>query len=333
MGVAVLWLGALVALPAAAGLTAQEPVHGPLQVSEQNPVLRLYHTPRAEGADLIPARAFRIEGGLGYTNVFEYSDGAHHFQLLDMERLTSDVVVRWAPSAAWEVGAGLRTSTDWGGFLDSFISDFHDLFGFPNAGRENIPDHRYAFLLIQSRKQVRLQVPRNRMALDDVRVFAKRALVGDAGEGSALSVRGVVSLGLGPAGVEGGRSDVALELLGRRSFDRTHLHGTLGALTLSPPRGLEAVSRDRAYYLVAGVERQIGDELSLLAQIVGGSSYLQGVGTELADGFPMNLVFGLAGATDGGWGWEVSFAEDVPPGSPSADFTLGVGASRTVGGS
>ncbi len=314
------------------GAPAQEPIHGPFRFAEQNPFFRLFHTPRAEGADPLPSGTLRVEGGLGYTNVFELSDGPSHFHLLDLERLTTDVVLRWSPASHWEIGGGLRTSSDWGGFLDSFISGFHQAFGFPNGGREEVENGQYAFVLREDDRDVELRVPQERFALDDARFFVKRSLIRrDDGRG-VLSVRGVVSSALRSETFGAGRTDVAAELMGRWSWARAHLHGTLGATTLTAPEELDSFSRERAFYLVAGGERLLTDGVSLVAQMVGGTSYFEGLGFGQLDGSPMNLVFGLAGGGGRDWGWQLSFAEDLPPGTPSVDFTVGLSVSRTTGG-
>lgn len=311
-------------------LDAQEPVHGPFRVVEQNPIYRLFHTPQSDGADLLRAGTVRIDAGAGYGNVLEISQGEAHAHLLDLERLTTDLEVRWAPGDGWEVGAGLRTITDWGGFLDAFISDFHHFFGFPDGNRGQVEDDRYAFRLVQQDRGVELELPQRGLALDDVRVFAKRRIHRSADGSRALSARGVVNLAAGPPEVERARADLAVELLGRQSLGRWHLHGAVGVTSLNAPRALEAVSRDGALYLTAGGERLLTDRLSLVAQFVGGTGYLQGVGDDEVDGHPMNLVFGLAGGGTGPWGWQLSFSEDVPPGSPSTDFTLALRVARTL---
>ncbi len=65
-----------------------------------------------------------------------------------------------------------------------------------------------------------------------------------------------------------------------------------------------------------------------MAQISGTGSYFRRfTGGEL-DGFPLNIVFGLGGETEGGWGWQVSFAEDLIPSGPAVDFTVDVQLSR-----
>lgn len=321
----------VVALVAGAGpshAAAQEPVHGPLRIEEGNPIYRLFYTPRVEPADLLEEGEIRADLGLSYSNIFEYSPGEQHFVLQDMERLAASVTVRWAPTDGLEVGASAGTTSSWAGFLDSFISGFHEFFGFPNGGRERVEEDQYNSLLLSEAPAVLFRVPARSLVMDDVRFFVKAQLAGGPGEAYAVGVRGVSTTAVAPPEARRGRSEWAAEILGRRSLGPWHLHAGLGLTTLTPPPELDPVIRDRALYVSAGVERLLTDGVSFLAQVMGGTGYVENVGTEIIDGNPMNLAFGFAGAVEGGWRWQFSFAEDVPPNSPSTDFTVDVHLSR-----
>lgn len=55
---------------------------------------------------------------------------------------------------------------------------------------------------------------------------------------------------------------------------------------------------------------------------------LHAIGDPQIDGPSGNLVFGATGSAGRSWLWDVSFQEDIPPGSPAADFTLGIRLAR-----
>ena len=77
--------------------------------------------------------------------------------------------------------------------------------------------------------------------------------------------------------------------------------------------------------LIAG-ERSLGS-VALLAQLAGSSPYLVGAGVSELDHAATLLTLGVAG-TRGVWRWQVGFVEDVPPNSPSVDFTVHVQFTR-----
>jgi len=320
-------VGILAAAPGPA--TAQWQPLGPFRAGEQNPLYRLFHVPHADRADLVEPGTFRVESSVFYSNIFEQSQSRDHFQLFDMERMTTAVVVRYGPAPGWEVGGRLGVHTSWGGFLDPFISGFHDFFGFPNGNRDAFPEGEYEFLLVESRRQLRLEVPSHSPGLEDLRFFAKRRLGRREDGSSATSARATVRLASGTFAGSTGRADAAVSVLHRRSWGRAHLHLQGGVTTVNAPEVLGAVSRDLAGFISAAGEIGIVPSLSFLAQFVGGTAYVDGFGTTTLDRGPMNLVLGFAGSAGPSWRWSFSFAEDVPPNSPSADFTVGVEASRT----
>ena len=69
--------------------------------------------------------------------------------------------------------------------------------------------------------------------------------------------------------------------------------------------------------------------LSAVAQISLESPRLQGFDEPEIDGWPVNLVLGMSGQLGERWSMDVGFSEDIPPESPAADFTLGIGIRRT----
>jgi hypothetical protein len=64
-----------------------------------------------------------------------------------------------------------------------------------------------------------------------------------------------------------------------------------------------------------------------VAQFLGGSRYASGFGFAELDHMPFNLALGARGRL-AAWTWQVSFTEDVPPNSPSVDFTLDLSLAR-----
>ena len=322
---AVLLLGSLWAAPPGA---AQAPL-GPLRTAEQNPFYRLFYVPDAEGADVIGAGRTRIELSSSYSSVFEHSASANHLQLFDMEQLTHAVTVRWGVGPTLELGARADLYTAWGGFLDSLISGLHNALQVSDAGRHNQPEGQYRFLLFHGGQNVLLDVPQRSLQLEELRAFAKWQWYGSGGGPLSMSLKGVLRHYVGS--VDPGRTDAALAILARLSRGKTHLHGYVGATSLSPPRRFTELVPDLAALTSIGIERNLTPHLSVLAQLVGGSRYVQGFSVADLNSIPMNVAVGLAGATETGWAWQLSFAEDVPPRSPSVDFIVDLEISRTLG--
>jgi hypothetical protein len=269
----------------------------------------------------------RIDIGVAYSNIFERSDTPTHFQLFDLERLSTTVVVRRNLTSRFEAGARLTVHTSWTGFLDGLIQGVHDAFNTSNGDRAFVETGGYDLVLRQRNGEALLDIAKRGFAPADLHLFGRALLYGGPSESSTVSVQGTVKIPTGVEGTNTGRADVALEVLGRQGGGPWALHWMLGATTLSPPVPLEPLANDAAVLFGAGVERVLGSGLSLIAQAQSSSRYVSGIGEDELDDFPLIIGFGVAGSTTH-WGWQAGFVEDIPPNGPSADITLHVQFSR-----
>jgi hypothetical protein len=303
---------------------------GPLRTSEQNPLYRLLGTQDAEGADPVAEGTYRLDFSTSYSNVFETSNGPDYGHLFDFEQMVNSLTVRYGFREAVEVGGALGLYSSWGGFLDGFISGFHRTFGLPNGGRGQRPNGDYTFFLEhdpQGPNGVRLDLPKRTFSFENLQLFGKWRFAGDSAGRWATSLRTAVRVDGGP--LESGRWSGSAALLARYSPEPIHLHGTVGVSTLNAPDELEPVTTDATVFFSTALEWSVKRNLSLLAQLVGSTSYVKGFAPGDLSGIPLNLIFGIEGLTEGGWGWQVSFAEDVLFGGPSVDFTVNAELSKT----
>ena len=322
--------GVLLALLIPPGAAAQESA-GPLRTSEQNPLYRLLYVPETEPAALLREGALRFELSGSYSNILEASNRVSHAHLFDLEQMTNSLAVRYGWTDALEVGARMGLYTGWGGFLDPFISGFHNFFRLPNGGRGSRPDGAYVLLLEHDElEDGRFEFdPGERiLSLEDFRVFAKWRLRGESGDGSLLSLRAGLRRAAGS--VAAGRIDGAVSVHGRLSRGVVVLHGSGGVALANPPPKLEPLVTPQAVFASGTLEYRRWTTVSAMVQVRGSTSYVRGfTGGELR-GFPLNIAFGLGGTRAGGWGWQVSFSEDLIPSGPAIDFTLDAEVSREI---
>jgi hypothetical protein len=276
---------------------------------------------------------FRVELSTSYSNVFEASNGAEYGHLFDLEQMVNAVSARYGVGETLEIGASAGMHTGWGGFLDSFISGFHDLFGLPNGGREQRPEGEYRLYLSRSGEDsenaVGVDVGR-KVWFEDLQVFGKWRFHGDGAAPFAASLSGVVRGAAGP--LDAGRLGASAAVLGRWSPGPVHVHASAGLALLTPPDDVAPVARNATQFFTLAAERELWWEgTAFLAQLGGSSPYVRRVSAGDLRGVPMNLVFGFAGLTDGGWGWQLSFAEDILADGPSVDFTVDLEVSRLFG--
>lgn len=320
---------AIVLLTVPVGSEAQNSL-GPLRTSEQNPLYRMLGTQDAEGADPVAPGTYRVDFSTAYSNIFETSSGPGFGHLFDFEQMINSLTLRYGLDDAVEVGGGVALYSSWGGFLDGFISGFHRAFGFPNGGRGQRENGEYRLYLehdLEGPRAVYLDLPRRTFDFENLQVFGKWRFAGAVGDRWATSLRGAVRVDGGP--LESGRLSGSAAILARYSPEPIHLHAALGVSSLNAPDELEPITKDAALFFSGAFEWSVKRNLSLLAQLVGSTSYVEGFSPGDLSGIPLNLTFGIEGLTGGGWGWQASFAEDILFGGPSVDFTVDLELSKT----
>jgi hypothetical protein len=312
------------------GATAQV-AFGPLASQEAGPLQRVGLSHTAESADLVAHRVLEVGMAASYSNIFEEDSTATHRLFMDLERLSTDVGVRWGAAPRLELGGRLSFETTGGGILDGFISGWHKRIGTPNANRGKYPFDVYAQRLTDSLGNVRLDVPQRTMALEDVRLFLKWRAWESADGRQLVSLSGLARVPTQDNGVGPRRTDASLTALARMSWTRWHLHAALGGATVRAAQDYDGLLRSSAFFADVALERSFSPSVSGVAQVSLESPRLQGFDNPELDGWPVNLVFGLNGQIAEHWRMDVSFQEDIPARTPAADFTLTIGLRRSWG--
>jgi len=73
---------------------------------------------------------------------------------LDSEGVAADLSARIGLNSRSEFIVGLQASGQYGGFLDPIINGFHNLFGFPNGGRELRDPNETSFIVYQDHQTI-----------------------------------------------------------------------------------------------------------------------------------------------------------------------------------
>lgn len=316
-------------MAAATRAAAQSAPVGPITFEEQSPLQRVSYTFRTEGADLVAPGRIEADLWLGYSNIFEHDSSGTHRLFLDMGSLLSSTTLRYGLARDWEVGTSLTFATTGGGFLDSFLIQYHRFLGLGDSERGAYPRNAYHGWLENGAGHVLLSEPSHELALDNVRVFAKWRAYRSADGGGVLSLKAVGEVPGDQNTVGHKRANLALMALGRRSWTRYQVFGMLGAATVRVGPELRPIVRPWAWYVMAGGARSLAPWISAVGELTVASPRMRGFHAAMVDGAPINLVLGFAGRARDQWRWNFGLQEDTPPTRPSVDFTLCLGLSRT----
>ena len=316
------------------------PAQGPLPVRTQNPIY-------LETMNLDPARAQTLPTGTlelrvdsATSNIFERQSNRRFDENLDMELWRINGVATYGLFPGWDVGMELPLLHFKGGFLDSFIQDYHNFFGFPNGGRDKVANGVFNYKMSENGTP-RYNVASQDLNIGDVLFFVKNQLVeeGDAVPALAWRFGFKIPTGDSAKGMGSGSPGFGFGLAAEKSYRR--LHGYLNAnyLVDGGNNALEGLMHSVFFDFSAAGEYSFSKRVSGILQLDGGTPRLKGTGMVTWDGVPMDLTIGIKG--DVPWGkfadpffWQVGFSEDVLAVGPSVDFTvyLSVGVRFDVRG-
>ena len=157
-----LWLGVLFipSLLQAAEIT-------PFYTQNQSPLVQIFGLPSIGNPTLLPPRKSEIRMILDYASNFAQDSNPRESILLDGESARITLDARYGISRRFEVGMAIPYVIEGGGFLDDFIIDYHDTFGFPQGGRDKTPRNR---LLYQYRMdgQELLKIDQSSQGIGDI---------------------------------------------------------------------------------------------------------------------------------------------------------------------
>lgn len=305
---------------------ARYPAQGPIGIISQNPLYLLFLQVTPEPATTLAHRELRLTTRGNYSNLFEQGASAKTGVALDldMELFRPSFTLQWGFLPQWEFGIELPFLHFEGGFLDEFIQDYHNFFGFPNGGRNLVPNGRFSYLITQNGMPL-YAVGTVPFRPSDIVLHVKRQFLQE--EGSSPAVAGTFYLklptGSKSAGTGSGMVDAGFNLAVQKSYKRLHGYANLGGAILGVTDfGLQDFLNTYLWNWMAAMEITAwSHHLAVIAQLQGDGSLFDGTGiTDLDKG---NLIFtlGLAGQ-EGPWNWKVAFAEDPTGTGPSVDFTV-----------
>ena len=303
---------------------------GPFSHRLQNPLyLQMIQLP-AERAVVTPAGELQTEMGISYSNIYERGLNATSDIVLDMELLRISPTIRYGVASDFEIGMEIPWIHMGGGFLDPFIQDFHNIFGFRNGGREKVSNNSFSSHVIHNGTTL-YQFNSETFGLGDITFFGKYHFIkeGEGQPGVALRLGIKAPTGDAGEGTGGGNPGFALGADLEKSKGRLHGYFHLDYAIDAGNDSLGPINRTESLNGALAGEVSILKNISLLAELVGSTPKFHGTQTHVLDEMPLDFVTGLRGEF-GLWTWQASFAEDITSRGPSVDFTTFLNVGRRI---
>lgn len=261
-----------------------------------------------------------------YSSLWLVGAGPGRVWRMDAEYLRVATGLRVGLGAGLDVAVELPVAHTGGGFLDDFLIDYHDFFGFPDQQRNEAPRNAYDISLRQNGSSL-WSVDAAGAALLDVPIYAswrltpERAAVGAAIRGGLELPTGDADRGFGSGGVE-----PSVGILVDRQGDLVSLYGHAQYTWVHTPDESAAAGFDFADVAFAGLAAEIAllDDLHGFVQVAFETSTLRNFGLPETDSEQALLWVGGRLRCSDDLQVELGFGEDLLS-LVSPDFTAWVG--------
>ena len=265
--------------------------------TNQNPFVQIYTLPSPAAPTALPARdwAFSVAADVASNSILEETAALERV-VLDGETYRTTLSIAYGLSERLTAELTVPFVAHSGGFMDSFIEDWHDLWGLSNDRRDDFDRDLLDFSYAAAGEDQFALRDRDR-DLGDIRLSAVWRLRDPAADERSLAVRGGLKLPTGSADAltGSGGTDVSLQLLSTDNATFSAWNVTLawmiGGLWLGEGDVLEDMRRDAVAIGSVGLSRPLWRNLTLRLQLDGHSAFYDSRLAPIGSG-GLQLTFG-----------------------------------------
>jgi hypothetical protein len=239
---------------------------GPLQIRNSYPIFIHADQPYLEKAAMENSMSFSLSHSSTYT-----VDASDTWIInLDMEITEFTFRYKRILRELVELDVDIPVLVIGGGFMDGFLEEYHDTFGFSDYGRSGRPHNE---LLYEVREDGDLIVEgKSGVRLGDIRISVKKPLM--SSDKYHLSIKGDLEIPISNAeeGFSNGSLDAGIALLFDAAItDRIMTYWNIGAIFPGDVKGHKDLDLENFIYGGVVLEAKISGSFSLLAQLMGQS--------------------------------------------------------------
>lgn len=304
----------------------------PFRTINQSPLVQIYGLPAESSASVTPAGRFTVnlsqDLASNYTSTATSREQIH----LDGESYRWTLASRYGIGERFEVGLEIPYIMYGGGFLDSFIIDWHKTFSLPQGGRDSAPKNRLKFFYEKDGVR-KLEMDNAGSGIGDITLSGGMKLYDALSTGShdTLVLRTSLKLPTGDSGsLRGsGSTDFSLSLCGGMNnfteWGSLGLFGSLGGMAMSNGDILSDQQNNLAAFGTFGIGWGPVEWISFKLQLNGHTPFYHGSSLDELSSGSLMLISGGALKLPGGYLLDIGVSEDVAvAAAPDVAFHLGL---------
>lgn len=203
----------------------------PFNTKNQSPFVQIYGLPSIGTATLLSPGQKEIRVMLDYSSNYVDDANAREHIILDGETTRMTVHGRYGLAKNIELELDIPYVIHSGGFLDNFIINYHDLFGFPQGGRDQAPRNRLFYRYARNGEE-KIRIDSANDGLGDVSLMAGFKIYHDGKEfPRAVALRTSLKLPTGDSNsLHGsGSTDISCWITASDDYKLHYGHGTVYA--------------------------------------------------------------------------------------------------------
>ncbi len=304
----------------------------PFTTGNQSPLVQIYGLPHDTSADIVPAGMFLIRLNQDLSSNYTVHSTSREQITLDGETYRTAFVARYGVAPHVEVGVEIPFVVQGGGFLDSFVIDWHNTFGLPQGGRMAAQKNKINYSYRNNGVET-LRMDHGASGIGDISLTGGYRLydVREAGYHDMLALKAAVKLPTGESSslLGSGSTDVLLQLCGSlNSFSEwgtLGAYGSVGGLVMSKGDVLRDQHNPLAGVGSLGFGWGPSSWISFKAQLNGATPLYRDSSLAELSQSSLVLIFGGTLTLPGEYLLDIGVAEDVAVATaPDVSFHLGL---------
>lgn len=304
----------------------------PFRTSNQSPLVQIFGFPAESDATITPVGHVTFNLTQDVASNYTFADTAREHILLDGESYRWTLAARYGITPDFEAGVDIPYVLYGGGFLDSFVIEWHKFFGLPQGGRDTAPKNRQRFAYVKD-DVLKLRMDRAGSGLGDISLNGGMKLIDVRDEKShdSLALRASLKLPTGDSdSLRGsGSTDFALSLCGSMNnfteWGSLGVFGSLGGMAMTDGDVLRDQQNNLAGFGTLGLGWGPTEWISFKFQLNWNTPLYRGSSLDELSKPAMMLVSGGALKLPGDYRLDIGVSEDIAVATaPDVAFHLGL---------